>query len=116
MLFMHSLTTLLSLRVADLVSGTAWSASDWHWRLSRDAVSNLSPNTKVYSFIHTFMRPLIEQVFSNDLLSIRTQDDAFHTFRREMLITEALIDALPGQREFNTEIQSVFNDLFGPNL
>jgi hypothetical protein len=115
-LFFHLVTTLVGLRAADLVFGTFWTGLDWHWRLCQQAVRSLSPETKIYSFVHAFAGPALDAASVNDLLSIRTQEDAFYNFRKEMVLAGNLIKSFPGDSDFGAQIERIFLDIFEPNF
>jgi hypothetical protein len=115
-LTIHLLTTWSGLLVADSVNGTFWTGSDAHWRLARDAVDGLSPGTKIMSFVEAFTRPALEQLPARDLLAIRADEEAFGTFRRELVLTESLIRSYPGEDRFASEITEVFEQVFRPNI
>lgn len=115
-LFGHALMVTCALRAADLVTGTFWSSNDWHWKLSREVLKSISADTKVYSFIHTFASPALEDAPTESLISIRNQEEAFFKFRREMLLARDSITSFPNEDTFSREASVIYNDVFKPNF
>lgn len=109
-------STVCGMRAADLASGSFWTSRDWYWHLCRQATENLAPHAKIYSFINTFSRPAIETVAAKDVVSLRSQEDAFHRFRQQMLNAGSAINSDPDNPNFENEIQDVFTDMFEPSF
>jgi len=115
-LTLQSLTTWNGLLHAEAVEGTFWSTSDAYWRLARDAMNGLHPGTRLLSFVDTLTRPVLEEVPTLDLLTIRGNDEAFDAFRRHLALTEDLIGSDPDEERFPADVTRVFDEVFRPNI
>lgn len=111
-----SITVRSGLHCADTLSGTFWTQDYINWKLCRNAVESLSRDTKIYSFIYEFTRPELEIVSSSDILSVRNEESAFATFRKEMIETSFFIAPDVDNPTFNVEIRQRFEDVYKPNF
>ncbi|MEU8154155.1 hypothetical protein AB0B94_10885 [Micromonospora sp. NPDC048986] len=116
LLQLHLTSVLQGMSTADACGGTFWTGSKWHWSLSGAVVQSLSSQTKVYSCLQEVLAPVIGAASSSDIISIRNNEEAFATFKKDVRLTEHLIRSMPDEPSFEAEAHEVFEELFRPSV